>query len=81
MRCIANPALSVADNAFFGSISMDMPRRMEIIRYPAAIESISRRLRLARPQPRLTLRAIIKIPISTPVVESHVRSKGDTCET
>lgn len=25
MRCIANPALSVADNAFFGSISMDMP--------------------------------------------------------
>jgi hypothetical protein len=56
-----------------------MPMKREIIRYPAAIESTSRRFRLARPHPKLTLRAKIRIPISTPEMESHVRSKGDTC--
>ena len=55
--------------------------KREIIKYPAAIESTSRRVRLARPQPRLTLRAKIRIPISTPEIESHVRSKRDTYST
>lgn len=56
---------------------MIAPIKMEIKRYPEAIESTSRQLKLARPHPKLTLKAKTKIPIITPEMESHVRSKED----
>ena len=73
-RCTAIPVFRAKDNVFSGSSSMAIPMRREITRYPAAIYSISRQLRLARPQPRLTLKEKTRIPMSTPDMVSQVRS-------
>jgi len=73
-RCTAIPVFRAAENISSGSSSMAIPMRREITRYPAAIDSISRRLRLARPQPRLTLKEKTRIPITTPDTVSQFRS-------
>ena len=73
-RCTAIPVLMAAENVFSGSSLMAIPMKREITRYTAAIDSISRRLRLARPQPRLTLKEKTRIPMSTPDTVSQVRS-------
>ena len=77
-RCTAIPVFRAKDNVFSGSNSMAIPMKREITRYPAAIDSISRRLMLARPQPRLTLKENTRIPITTPDTVSQVRSNLDT---